>query len=657
MKKILVYVLILMFTVGAGLGGFNIFRVYDAYKQMVVLQEPAELIEDTARDIDASGGGKSINGKMKVADRSVSYDEIFDDDTTGDGYSDRRTYYSGARLVLAAWDRNRDQSYDMFFYLSEGVHISEEYIDEDMDGLIDTVLSVNREGEVYATDDLKVLPNEVESVSITHVATPIDLILYIGIPLYTAVMIFLLLIILLVSKRARLQILSLLLCVSMVLAGMSTEISAQEEMYDENGEIDMEVFERDWVSYSDIDETIPLSERSYEAQMLAQSEEWVIELYDQMATLANDMALNREEYIGLTEFKDSIVKVHRSNLVKSIIRLSIFTAVTVKDAKGSAESFADNILKSSATAASNVGEVLEVTSSYVTDDYKDDFGYIQKGVTYYNADSKLEQVKSDAKDYIKEKVSEKLNVDKLNYSIDDMKISEEDVKILRAHFEKNRELDDAILQNRVLHKYLESQLEAIDSNLQEELSAVEDYRQAEKDRVYSLLSQKGPDEDVSENNQDEADTSVQSEDAAEEEVTFVEDISDLFIGTWDGQNTIVEVTLEAAAGMSEEEKQHLLSRVGEVSPVTFTIDKGNNDYTITDLYEVKWPVEIEAGVFTSEMRDVDGPLSGTYYLNGTYDEQSDKIILVTEAKIVFIADDGVTDMFSLRVEGELIRIE
>lgn len=657
MKKILVYVLILMFTVGAGLGGFNIFRVYDAYKQMVVLQEPAEFIEDTARDIDASGGGKSINGKMKVADRSVSYDEIFDDDTTGDGYSDRRTYYSGARLVLAAWDRNRDQSYDMFFYLSEGVHISEEYIDEDMDGLIDTVLSVNREGEVYATDDLKVLPNEVETVSITHVATPIDLILYIGIPLYTAVMIFLLLIILLVSKRARLQILSLLLCVSMVLAGMSTEISAQEEMYDENGEIDMEVFERDWVSYSDIDETIPLSERSYEAQMLAQSEEWVIELYDQMATLANDMALNREEYIGLTEFKDSIVKVHRSNLVKSIIRLSIFTAVTVKDAKGSAESFADNILKSSATAASNVGEVLEVTSSYVTDDYKDDFGYIQKGVTYYNADSKLEQVKSDAKDYIKEKVSEKLNVDKLNYSIDDMKISEEDVKILRAHFEKNRELDDAILQNRVLHKYLESQLEAIDSNLQEELSAVEDYRQAEKDRVYSLLSQKGPDEDVSENNQDEADTSVQSEDAAEEEVTFVEDISDLFIGTWDGQNTIVEVTLEAAAGMSEEEKQHLLSRVGEVSPVTFTIDKGNNDYTITDLYEVKWPVEIEAGVFTSEMRDVDGPLSGTYYLNGTYDEQSDKIILVTEAKIVFIADDGVTDMFSLRVEGELIRIE
>jgi hypothetical protein len=121
--------------------GFFGFRTYTFF------QEQNRFIHDPIQST-ITPAGENIAGSIKLGLIEIPFDRIFSDDTTGDGYLDRRSYYNEYLLTLAAWDTDSDGNYDLWFRFVDGNYVDMEAYDLTKDGRIDKLVSIDENEQI-----------------------------------------------------------------------------------------------------------------------------------------------------------------------------------------------------------------------------------------------------------------------------------------------------------------------------------------------------------------------------------------------------------------------------------------------------------------------------------------------------------------------------
>jgi len=97
-------------------------------------------------------GKENISGTVKLGQIKVPFNRVFADDTKGDNYPDRRSYYQDDTLVLASWDTDKSGNFDLWFRLAEGDYIDLEVYDLTGDGKINKLVKVDKNEQIIGTE-------------------------------------------------------------------------------------------------------------------------------------------------------------------------------------------------------------------------------------------------------------------------------------------------------------------------------------------------------------------------------------------------------------------------------------------------------------------------------------------------------------------------
>ena len=113
--------------------------------------------------------------------------------------------------------------------------------------------------------------------------------------------------------------------------------------------LDEDEIQNDWEKYSDIDDSIPVSDRSYEAQQFTRAGEELAQKMVEAFEIEHDMELDRQTRLALREYRDAVIDNLQANLLKAFWRLSYITYSTIKGSKGNGQTYIDVITASEAT--------------------------------------------------------------------------------------------------------------------------------------------------------------------------------------------------------------------------------------------------------------------------------------------------------------------
>jgi|GEM_PF-5988427 len=78
---------------------------------------------------------------------SIHYDEALSADENGNNVHDRTTYYLAGKMVLTAYDSDENGADDLWFRWDGNDRVNLEMSDNNNDGIVETVSSVDRNGK------------------------------------------------------------------------------------------------------------------------------------------------------------------------------------------------------------------------------------------------------------------------------------------------------------------------------------------------------------------------------------------------------------------------------------------------------------------------------------------------------------------------------
>lgn len=120
--------------------------LYIAYDYLDIFGQKTVIIEPGK--INPATNGAQVSGAVRLGKHQIEYDEIFTDDSDGNGTRDRRSYYKNGLLVLAAWDTDKDGKNDLWLRFKEGEFIDLEAYDSNNDGSLDKIVRVDKNEEI-----------------------------------------------------------------------------------------------------------------------------------------------------------------------------------------------------------------------------------------------------------------------------------------------------------------------------------------------------------------------------------------------------------------------------------------------------------------------------------------------------------------------------
>ncbi|MEK7493645.1 MAG: hypothetical protein AAB630_00660 [Patescibacteria group bacterium] len=98
-------------------------------------------------------------------------------------------------------------------------------------------------------------------------------------------------------------------------------------------------FDAQWKKYSDIDDRIPPSERSFEAKQHYDALAKVVNNSQELFLLGRDMEIDRQARLEVKQYKQALVKNIKTNLLKSFWRLAWITYDNIQSGRSSSGTF------------------------------------------------------------------------------------------------------------------------------------------------------------------------------------------------------------------------------------------------------------------------------------------------------------------------------
>jgi len=250
--------------------------------------------------------------------------------------------------------------------------------------------------------------------------------------------------------------------------------------------INEDEFEQDWRKYSDFDDRIEFSSRSWEVQQNFNVYEKIIALEVENFELERDMELDREMRLALREYKTALVANIRANLLKAMTRLAYITYTTVKSGIGTADTYSKVLTSTSGlekiTSALKVLQASTPSSSGLAVDTSETSGKVKS----IGLNAALEAVENlgDPTAIVK-----KIVEDSVNAVLPSADITPEEIAILADQHTTNELIDQILAEN---YDENAGRLEKINENeamIEKLLVEATEWESKEKERIkWSLIN-------------------------------------------------------------------------------------------------------------------------------------------------------------------------
>lgn len=256
--------------------------------------------------------------------------------------------------------------------------------------------------------------------------------------------------------------------------------ATNNELLDSNCQVKADVFDQDWLKYSDIDNVIPYEDRSWEAKQVYELEEKRIGLLVEKYSLQEEQAADQATREVLEEYRQALVQNIKTNLLKSFWRLSWITYSTIDSGRGLGKSYAG--LLEGVETIGDLAKGVQVIQGLVPSDsaLAIDTSEITGKVKSVSVNTALEAVASLGDPVSAGTELVKSSAGQIFPSAD---LTAEEINILKEQHLNKGVIDDALQQSLAREAARVTRLSEIDSEIAQLEGQISSWRQQEKERV------------------------------------------------------------------------------------------------------------------------------------------------------------------------------
>ncbi|MFA6254881.1 MAG: hypothetical protein WC675_02460 [Patescibacteria group bacterium] len=249
---------------------------------------------------------------------------------------------------------------------------------------------------------------------------------------------------------------------------------------DEEDEVDA-----DWKKYSDIDNAIEPTDRSYEAQQALAAYNSMIAKLVETFELSRDIEIENEMQAGLNEYRQAIVQNQKTNLLKAFWRLSWVTTSTIKSGVQAGSAYS-KIMTSAGSAVQSIASGLKSFQALIpaNSDLAIDKSTLTGQATSVGAKTALTAVESLGDPY---KVATKFVQSAAEASVPSADISEAEINILKQQQINKGVVDQVLANSKAANAERQAKLTALEAEIKTLETQITEWENKEKERVASAL--------------------------------------------------------------------------------------------------------------------------------------------------------------------------
>ena len=243
-------------------------------------------------------------------------------------------------------------------------------------------------------------------------------------------------------------------------------------------------FNMSWKKYSDLDERIPVSDRSYEAKQYAETVAKMIDKTREIFLLRRDMEIDRQARLEVKQYKQALVQNIKTNLLKSFWRLAWITYDNIQSGRASNGTFEK--MYDLPSHMESLASYLKTVRSITPND----------SVIAINTDSIKGKAKSvglstvlDAVEAVGDPVTTATTLvsETVKQTFGSADITPEEVEILKNQHLRSKLLDNIIAESYARNIERRLQTEGLKAELENLKSQAADWESKEKDRTREEL--------------------------------------------------------------------------------------------------------------------------------------------------------------------------
>ncbi|MFH0873739.1 MAG: hypothetical protein V1846_02755 [Candidatus Komeilibacteria bacterium] len=260
-----------------------------------------------------------------------------------------------------------------------------------------------------------------------------------------------------------------------------------EDLFNTDCTLVKDKYDSDWKKYSDIDNAIPVTERSNEAQQVVASYDTMIAKMVELYETQRDYDIEAQLQTDLTEYKQALVKNIQTNLLKAFWRLSYVTYSTVKSGITAGKSYS-NLLTGAGSAVQSLasaGKTFQATIPNSSDLAIDKSTYLGKAESV-GAKTALEAVESLGDP---SKIAQRLAKSSFDAVMPSANITKEEVEILKQQQINKGVVDQALADSKAENSARQAKITQLEADIKAAEAKITEWEGKEKERVADLIIQ------------------------------------------------------------------------------------------------------------------------------------------------------------------------
>lgn len=263
------------------------------------------------------------------------------------------------------------------------------------------------------------------------------------------------------------------------------EVALPEGPYNEDCSLKQDEFNNDWKKYSDIDNAIAPTDRSYEAQQALAAYETMIGKLTETFEVQRDIEIENQMQADLNEYRQALVLNQKTNLLKAFWRLSWVTYSTVKSGVTAGKSYS-NLMTSAGNAVQSIASSLKTFQAVIpaNSDLAIDKSQLSGKAASVGAKTAMEAVESLGDPT---KVAIRFVKSAADVSLPSANITDAEIKILQQQQIDKNVVDQVLIASNAANAEREAKLTALEQEIKTLEAQISEWENKEKERVADSL--------------------------------------------------------------------------------------------------------------------------------------------------------------------------
>jgi len=263
------------------------------------------------------------------------------------------------------------------------------------------------------------------------------------------------------------------------------EVQLPDGPYNDDCTLKQDEFDADWKKYSDIDNAIAKSDRSYEAQQALTAYETMIGKLVEVFEIQRDIEIEEQMQVDLTEYRQALVQNQKTNLLKAFWRMSWVTYSTVKSGVSAGSSYS-KLMTSAGSAVQSIASGLKTFQATIpsSSDLAIDKSTLLGKTESVGAKTVLEAVESLGDPT---KVAIRFVKSATDVSLPSANLTDAEIKILQQQQIDKGIVDQVLAASNAANDARLAKVSALEAEIKQAEADIADWEAKEKQRVADVL--------------------------------------------------------------------------------------------------------------------------------------------------------------------------